>query len=120
LAWISYAQQVQQRFNMTVPVFEDLIKQGLLEEKFRRLVTDGISAGPAELMEQYRYQNEKVKLDYALVKPEDLEAKITPTDSEIKDAYDKRKSQYMIPEKRSVEYGWSTRSAPTRYPDFRR
>ena len=25
-----YAQQVQQRFGMTVPVFEDLIKQGLL------------------------------------------------------------------------------------------
>jgi len=33
---IKYAQQVQQRFNMTVPVFEDLIKQGMLEEKFRR------------------------------------------------------------------------------------
>ena len=100
-----YAQQVQQRFNMTVPVFEDLIKQGLLEEKFRRLVTDGISAGPSELMEQYRYQNEKVKLQYALIKPEDLEAKITPSDAEVKDAYEKRKSQYMIPEKRAVEYG---------------
>src|SRR5258708_1426511 len=100
-----YAQQVQQRFNMTVPVFEDLIKQGLLEEKFRRLVTDGISAGPSELMEQYHYQNEKVKLQYALVKPEDLESKIAPSDAEIKDAYEKRKSQYMLPEKRAVEYG---------------
>jgi peptidyl-prolyl cis-trans isomerase D len=100
-----YSQQVQARFNLTVPVFEDLIKQGLLEEKFRRLVTDGVSAGPAELLEQYRYQNEKVKLNYALAKPEDLEAKITPTDAEIKDAYEKRKSQYTIPEKRVVEYG---------------
>jgi peptidyl-prolyl cis-trans isomerase D len=100
-----YANQVQQRFGMTVPVFEDQIRQLLLEEKFRRLVTDGVSAGPAELQEQFRYQNEKVKLDYALIKPEDLEAKITPTDAEIKDAYDKRKSQYQIPEKRVVEYG---------------
>src|SRR5438874_2702130 len=100
-----YAQQVQQRFGMTVPVFEDLIKQGLLEEKFRRLVTDGISASPADLMEQYRYQNEKVKLDYALIKPDDLEAKITPSDVEIKESYEKHKSQYQIPEKRSVEYG---------------
>jgi len=100
-----YAQQVQQRFGMTVPVFEDLIKQGLLEEKFRRLVTDGISASPTELMEQYRYQNEKVKLDYALIKPDDLEAKITPTEAEIKEAYEKHKSQYQIPEKRVVEYG---------------
>jgi len=100
-----YAQQVQQRFGMTVPVFEDLIKQGLLEEKFRRLVTDGISASPTELTEQYRYQNEKVKLDYALIKPDDLEAKITPTEAEIKEAYEKHKSQYQIPEKRVVEYG---------------
>jgi peptidyl-prolyl cis-trans isomerase D len=100
-----YAQQVQQRFGMTVPVFEDLIKQGLLEERFRRLVTDGVSAGPNELMEQFRYQNEKVKLNYALIKPEDLEAKITPSDAEIKEAYEKSKSQYQILEKRAVEYG---------------
>jgi peptidyl-prolyl cis-trans isomerase D len=98
-----YAQQVQ-RFNMTVPVFEDLIRKGLLEEKFQRLVTDGVSVGPAELLEQYRYQNEKVKLDYAVVKPEDLEAKIAPDEAEIKAAYEKRKSQYQISEKRVVEY----------------
>ena len=98
-----YAQQVQ-RFNMTVPVFEDLIRKGLLEEKFQRLVTDGVSVGPSELLEQYRYQNEKVKLDYAVIKPEDLEAKITPDEAEIKAAYEKRKSQYQIPEKRVVEY----------------
>ena len=77
----------------------------MLEEKFLRLVTDVISAGPSELMEQYRYQNEKVKLHYALIKPEDLEAKITPSDAEVKDAYEKSKSRYMIPEKRAVEYG---------------
>src|SRR5579863_3363932 len=98
-----YAQQVQ-RFNMTVPVFEDLIRKGLLEEKFQRLVTDGVSVGPSELLEQYRYQNEKVKLDYAVIKPEDLEAKITPDEAEIKAAYEKRKSQYQLPEKRVVEY----------------
>src|SRR6266851_5094858 len=100
-----YAQQVQQRFGMTVPVFEEQIKQLLLEEKFRRLVTDGISASPAELQEQFRYQNEKVKLDYALIKPQDLEAKIAPSEAEIKAAYEKGKSQYQIPEKRVVEYG---------------
>jgi peptidyl-prolyl cis-trans isomerase D len=100
-----YAQQVQQRFGMAVPAFEEQIRQILLDEKFRRLVTDGISASPAELQEQYRYQNEKVKLDYALIKPEDLEAKITPDEPEIKAAYEKRKSQYQIPEKRVVEYG---------------
>jgi len=100
-----YTAQVQQRFQMTVPVFENLIRQGLLEEKFRRLVTDGVSVGPNELAEQFRYQNEKVKLDYALVKPEDLESKITLDDAALKVYYEKNKSRYTIPEKRVVEYG---------------
>ena len=99
-----YAEEVQSRFQMTVPVFEELIRQGLLQEKFRKLVTDGISAGPVELQEEFRYRNEKVKLDYALIKAEDLEAKITPDEAEIKAAYDKDKSKYLVPEKRVVRY----------------
>lgn len=99
-----YTAMVQQRFQLSVPVFEELIRQGLLEEKFRKLVTDGISVGPAELQEEFRAKNEKVKLDYALIKPEDLEAKITPSDAEIKTAYDKNKSKYQVPERRSVRY----------------
>jgi peptidyl-prolyl cis-trans isomerase D len=99
-----YTALVQQRFQLTVAAFEELIRQGLLEEKFRKLVTDGISVGPAELEEEYRYKNEKIKLDYALIKPEDLEAKIALTDAEIKAEYEKNKSKYQVPERRSVRY----------------
>lgn len=99
-----YTALVQQRFQLPVATFEELIRQGLLEEKFRKLVTDGISVGPEELKDGYRYKNEKVKLDYALIKPEDLEAKITPTDAEIKAEYDKNKSKYQVPERRTVRY----------------
>jgi len=100
-----YAAQVQSRFQMTVPVFEELIRQELLEEKFRKLVTDGISASPAELQDEFRYRNEKVKLDYALIKPEELEAKITPDEAEIKSWYEKNKTKYQVPERRVVRFG---------------
>jgi peptidyl-prolyl cis-trans isomerase D len=100
-----YTAQVQQRFQLTVPVFEELIRQGLLEEKFRKLVTDGISVGPGELQDEFRHKNQKVKLDYALIKPEELEAKIIPDDAEIRAAYEKNKSKYQVPERRSVRYG---------------
>src|ERR1700676_329173 len=100
-----YAAEVQARFQMAVPVFEELIRQGLLQEKFHKLVTDGISVSPAELREEFRYRNEKVKIDYALIKPEDLEAKITPDEAEIKAAYEKNRSKYQAPEKRAVRYG---------------
>jgi peptidyl-prolyl cis-trans isomerase D len=99
-----YSAEVQARFQMTVPVFEELVRQGLLEEKFRKLVTDGISVGPTELQDEFRYKNEKVKLDYALIKPEDLEAKISPDEAEIRAAYEKNKSKYQVPERRVVRY----------------
>jgi len=99
-----YSAEVQARFQLTVPIFEELIRQGLLEEKFRKLVTDGISVGPAELQDEFRYKNEKVKLDYALIKPEDLEAKISPDDGEIRAAYEKNKSKYQVPERRVARY----------------
>jgi peptidyl-prolyl cis-trans isomerase D len=100
-----YASEVQARFQLTVPVFEELIRQGLLQDKFRKLVTDGVSVGPSELQDEFKYKNEKVKLDYAFIKPEDLEAKITPDEAEIKASYEKNRSRYQIPEKRVVRYG---------------
>src|SRR5712675_1185889 len=99
-----YSAEVEARFQLTVPVFEELIRQGLLEEKFRKLVTDGISVGPSELQDEFRYKNEKVKLDYALIKPEDLEAKISPDESEIRSAYEKNKTKYQVPEKRVARF----------------
>jgi peptidyl-prolyl cis-trans isomerase D len=100
-----YAAEVQARFQLSVPVFEELIRQGLLQDKFRKLVTDGISVGPSELQDEFKYKNEKVKVDYAFIKPEDLEAKITPDEAEIKATYEKNRSRYQVPERRLVRYG---------------
>jgi peptidyl-prolyl cis-trans isomerase D len=101
----AYSNAVQNQYQLTVPVFEDLVRQGLVEEKFRKLITDGVSVSPAEIQEQFKYQNEKVKLDYVLVKPDDLEAKINPTDAEIKAYYDANKGKFQMPERRVVRYG---------------
>jgi peptidyl-prolyl cis-trans isomerase D len=99
-----YAALVQSRTQMSVSEFEETVRLGMLQEKFQKLVTDGISAGPAELQEEFVYRNEKVKLDYAFVKPEDLQAKITLNDAEITAAYEKNKAKYQLPEKRVVRY----------------
>ena len=100
-----YSADVQSRFGMSVPQFEELVRQGLLQEKFRRLVTDGIGASPEDLQEAFRDRNEKIKLNYALIKPEELESKISASEAEIKAAYEKSKAKYQIPERRVVRYG---------------
>ncbi len=101
----AYSRDVQQRFQMTVPAFEELVRSSLVEEKFHRLLTDGISVSPAEIQEEFRFENEKIKLAYAAARPEDLAEKINPDESEIKAYYDQNKSKFVIPEKRVVRFG---------------
>jgi len=101
----AYSREVQQRFQMTVPDFEERIRTSLIDEKFHKLLTDGISVSPAELQEEFRFENEKIKLNYAAARPEDLAAKINPDESEIKSYYDQNKSKFVIPEKRVVRFG---------------
>jgi peptidyl-prolyl cis-trans isomerase D len=99
-----YTALVQSRTGMTVSQFEDAIRESMLQEKFQKLVTDGISVGPAEIQEEFVYRNQKVKLDYAYIKPEDLAGKITSDDAEIKAFYEKNRTRYQVPEKRVVQY----------------
>ncbi len=101
----AYSQQVQQRFQMTVPAFEELIRSSMIEEKFHKLLTDGVSVSPAEIQQEFRYENEKIKLNYAAANPETLADKINPDESEIKSYYEQNKTKFQIPEKRVVRYG---------------
>lgn len=105
--WIGadrYAQEVEMRTGMSVPQFEDYVRQAVLVDKFRFLVTDGISVTPQEVESRYRYQNEKVQLEYAAIKPADLQPSINPTDAELSAYFAKNESKYQVPEKRSAKY----------------
>jgi peptidyl-prolyl cis-trans isomerase D len=101
----AYSQQVEQRFQMTVPAFEDLIRSSMIEEKFHKLITDGVSVTPQELQQEFQFENQKIKLDYVAASPDALADKINPSDSEIKAYYDANKGKFQIPEKRVVRYG---------------
>ncbi|HEY1866466.1 MAG TPA: SurA N-terminal domain-containing protein, partial [Candidatus Acidoferrales bacterium] len=99
-----YAAQVQERVGMGVPQFEDLVGQSLLEEKFRQLVTDGITVTPSEIEQEFRRRNEKVKISYVVIKPDDLQSKIEAGDADLAAYFEKDKARYTIPERRIVSY----------------
>jgi peptidyl-prolyl cis-trans isomerase D len=99
-----YTTEVQTRFQMTVPQFETEVKNELLQEKFQQLVTDGVTASDDDVREEFRTQNEKIKLDYVVIKPEDLQSKLEVTDADLAAQFDKNKGQYVIPERRTIDY----------------
>jgi len=99
-----YAAEVQQRFDMSVGEFEELIRQSLLEEKFRRLVSDGVSVSLEEVEQEFWRRNEKVKIEYALIKPTELEARVGVAEAELAQYFEKNKDRYQVPERRSARY----------------
>jgi peptidyl-prolyl cis-trans isomerase D len=99
-----YRTEVEQRFNMNVQEFEELIRLSLLEDKFRRLVTDGITATPEEIRQEYRRRNDKIKIEFVLLKPDELASSIQPSDAELSVQFEKNKSRYQLGERRTVRY----------------
>jgi len=99
-----YVDEVEQRTGMSVPQFENAIRDDMLQQKFRQLITDGITVSPAEVAQEFRWRNEKVAIDYVVVKPSDLAGTIHPSDADLSAWFAKNASHYQIPEKRSGSY----------------
>ena len=110
-AWVNnewdaakYQTDVEQGTGMSVTQFETALHDEMLTDKFRQLVTDGITVSPAEVEQEFRWRNDRVKLQYALIKPSELAATIQPTDAQLQAWFNQNKSRYQIPEKRSATY----------------
>jgi peptidyl-prolyl cis-trans isomerase D len=99
-----YTTEVQTRFQMTVPEFESEVKKQLLQQKFQQLVTDGITVTEDEVREEYLRGNEKIKIDYVVIKPDDLQSKIEASDADLAAYFEKNKPRYVVPERRTVDY----------------
>jgi peptidyl-prolyl cis-trans isomerase D len=100
-----YPNEVATRTNgMSVQEFESLLLDQMQADKFRQLVTDGVVVSAPEVEQEFRWRNEKVNIDYALIKPADLAASIHPADAELSAWFTKNSSHYQIPEERSARY----------------
>jgi len=100
----SYASDVQNTYGMTVAQFESELRDGMIEEKFRELVTSGITVSDAEIQQEFKARNEKVQIQYALIKPTDLASTIHPTDADLAAYFAKNAAKYQVPEKRVARY----------------
>jgi peptidyl-prolyl cis-trans isomerase D len=92
--------------NLTVPQFEQLVKEDILLNKLRDLVASSATVTNAEVRKQFDKQNTKVKFNYAVIKKDDILKSIHPADAELKAFYDRNKNTYVnsIPERRQLKY----------------
>ncbi|MBI5085027.1 MAG: peptidylprolyl isomerase [Acidobacteria bacterium] len=87
--------------NMTIAQFESVVRQQTLESRLQSLALEGIVVTPAEVEEEYRRRNEKVKVAYFGISPELFKNKVTATPADVQEFYTKNKAAYQVPEKKS-------------------
>lgn len=99
-----YETAVETQLRMTVPQFESELRDSMLQEKFREMVTSGITVSDSEIQQEFKARNEKVQIQYVLIKPTDLAATIHPSDADLAAYFAKNSAKYQVPEKRSGRY----------------
>ena len=99
-------EEFAQRLGYSVPQLEQAIREQILVDKLRALVTAGASVTNTEVRQQFEKDNTKVKFAYAVLKKDDILKTLKPTDAELKAYYERYKNRYInsIPEKRQLKY----------------
>ena len=102
----AYENLITNQAQVTVPQFEQSVKEQLSISNLRAAVVAPVAVTPAEVADAYKRENTKIKFDYAVLTPEDIAKQLHPTEVELKSFYDNNKSLYTnsIPEKRQVRY----------------
>lgn len=100
----TYRLIVQQQFRMTVPEFEDLLRRQVLQAKLFSWVTGGLTITPAEVELEYRRQNERTEIDYALLRADEFARRVNPSEAELRAYYQRNRERYQVPERRAVRF----------------
>ena len=101
-----YTAFIANQFNLSVPEFEDEVRQDIVVRRLQALITAGVTVGDQEVRDSYRKSNIKIKFDYAVISADDLRKTISPTDSDLEAFFKKNAARYAaaVPEERRVTY----------------
>ena len=99
-----YQDVIYQQTGMSVPEFEAGLRDKLLQDKIRGVVTDGVEVPPQEVLEEFQHRNARAKIEYVLFDPSQF-IKTVPVSPEALEAFFKRDpDRYKLPEQRKVRY----------------
>jgi len=92
------------RNSLNASQFEAQLRQDLMRQKLQSLVTDGIVVPEADLEEEYRRRNEKLRLEYAFVPKAEFESQVQVTDEEARSYFDDNKKKFERPVQRKARF----------------
>jgi peptidyl-prolyl cis-trans isomerase D len=97
-------RSVLQNHHMTPEEFEVLVGREMIQDKVEQLLTTLSPVTEQEVLEQYTFANEKVKISYVEFKPDQFKNKVTVEPAAMEKYFEDNKETYRVPEKIKVAY----------------
>jgi peptidyl-prolyl cis-trans isomerase D len=99
-----YQDIIQQQTSMSVPQFEAQIRESILQQKIRGVVTDGLQVSSAEVREGFLQRNRKAKIEYVILDPSRLLQEVETPLPALQAFFNQGPDRYKLPERRRVRY----------------
>jgi peptidyl-prolyl cis-trans isomerase D len=99
-----YQNVIYQQTGMSVPEFEAELRQRLLQDKIRSVVTDGVEVTPQEVLQEFQHRNAKAKIEYVLFDPSQFIKGVKISPEALEAFFKKDPDRYKLPEQRKVRY----------------
>ena len=99
-----YRDFVSQQAGMTVAEFEEQFREGLLQEKIRAIITDGVRVSPAEVRDEFIRRNTRARVEYVPFDPAQYLKAVEITPAALEEFFKKDPSRYKATEQRRTRY----------------
>jgi peptidyl-prolyl cis-trans isomerase D len=84
--------------------FEKGIAQELLQRKLRQFLMTFSPVTEQEVLEQYTFSNQKVKISFVQFQPKDFEKSVVVESQAMESYFEEHKEEYRVPEKIKIAY----------------
>jgi len=99
-----YRDYVLQQTGLGVQEFEERLREEILQDKMRAIVTDGVWVSPAEVRDEFLRRNAKVRIEYVLFDPSQFVKAVVVSPEGLEAFFQKDPGPYRVAEQRRVRY----------------
>jgi peptidyl-prolyl cis-trans isomerase D len=99
-----YVNLLEYAFRTNPREFEEEIRKSLMISKLYALVSGQIDLKDGQIKDEYRKENERIKVSYVFILPKDFEGGVNLEDKEVEEYFKAKTQEFKRPERVNVEY----------------
>jgi peptidyl-prolyl cis-trans isomerase D len=99
-----YQNVIEQATGMTVGQFEAQLRDSLLTERLKQVVTDAVQVTPAEVHQEFLKRNEKAQIAYVFFDATTFTKDVQVTPQALEKYFSDNRDRYKVPQQRSLRY----------------